>query len=316
MKNRLLILLLTLLFISCIHDKGIYTGMEKRVAYCEAFEDYEVPVKAGYTSIVIYENDTLAVVSEPTTIKVPKGSSITTKSDTGIRVDFVILNQVASYSAYWQAVMFEDTENGDYDYNDLIIHVKNFISNGGKDWDLQNIYIQPIALGNTKKIKLGCLLPDHSEHIIAEDVRTELFSGEKGFINTVDSITPIRYKLIPRINNYKLPKGTRKTIAWFIEVENGKKFYAVTSDYDYQQYDMFNAEGIPYGLVVAKNNGTFKYPRETFSIFQVYPGFGAWINGASDIGTPVPSLTSNFCKNTIPDENGKMHTIWDYQDLE
>ena len=67
--------------------------------------------------------------------------------------------------------MFEDTQNGDYDYNDLIIHVKNTASNHAyqhpsETW--QTIEIQPIALGSTKTIKLGCILSDGSTHMISE----------------------------------------------------------------------------------------------------------------------------------------------------
>lgn len=113
-----------LVAIACTHDKNIYTEPQERIAYCEAFENYEVPVKAGYTTIVTEGDDTLAVVNEPTTIKIPKGSILPSRGESGIKVDFAILNNVDTYSQYWQAVMFEDTEYGDYDYNDLVIHVR------------------------------------------------------------------------------------------------------------------------------------------------------------------------------------------------
>ena len=316
MKKVIFIAMAILVAIACTHDKNIYTEPQERIAYCEAFENYEVPVKAGYTTIVTEGDDTLAVVNEPTTIKIPKGSILPSRGESGIKVDFAILNNVDTYSQYWQAVMFEDTEYGDYDYNDLVIHVKNVLGNGGKEWDLHNIYIQPIALGGGKTIKLGCILPDNSEHIITEDVRTDLFHGAKGFINTVNDNTPIRYKLMPQITNYKLAKGTKKSIAWFIEVD-GKRYYAVTSDYHYQRYDMLNHEGMPYGLVVGKDDGTFKYPQEKISIFKAYPDFSDWVNGrASWIGTPQTNMTSKFCNNTIPGKDGRLYKIWDYQDLE
>lgn len=87
--------------------------------------------------------------------------------------------------------MFEDTRFGDYDYNDLIIYVRNLHS-----WNKLQIDIQPIALGSQKVIKLGCMIGnDKSEHIISEDVHRDLFGGEKGFINTQSDLQPICYSL-------------------------------------------------------------------------------------------------------------------------
>ena len=80
---------------------------------------------------------------------------------------------------------------------------------------------------------------------------------------------------------------------------------------------MLNHEGMPYGLVVGKDNGTFKYPQEKISIFKAYPDFSDWVNGrASWIGTPQTNMTSKFCNNIIPGKDGRLYKIWDYQDLE
>ena len=84
----------------------------------------------------------------------------------------------------WQVVAFEDSRKGDYDYNDLIIHVS---------WSIREnsytIAVQPIALGSSKKIKLGFEKMDGNissvdEVIVAEDCRKDLFEGKEGFINT------------------------------------------------------------------------------------------------------------------------------------
>ena len=91
----------------------------------------------------------------------------------------------------------------------------------------------------------------------------------------------------------------------------------MTSDFDYRTYDMFNEEGMPYGLIVAKDNGTFNYPQEEISIFKVYPDFGAWINGkVSNIGTYNKELVCKYCYSHVPGKDGKLHKIWDYEDLE
>ena len=218
--------------------------------------------------------------------------------------------------------MFEDTQNGDYDYNDLIIHVKNTASNHAyqhpsETW--QTIEIQPIALGSTKTIKLGCILSDGSTHMISDDVRTDLFGGRQGFINTVNDNDPIRYKLAStNIKNYAMPKKEKTSaawVAWFIEVD-GKRMYAASSDIDYKSYDMVNKENMPYGLAVSNNNGTFSYPQEKNSLFETYPGFSDWINGkVSSIGSFQKELVYKYCSGGIIGEDGKSHKIWDYLDL-
>ena len=88
--------------------------------------------------------------------------------------------------------MFEDTQNGDYDYNDLIIHVKHQTDlPWAKEESLETIEIQPIALGSTKTIKLGCILSDGSTHMISDDVRTDLFGGRQD--SSIRSMTMTRY---------------------------------------------------------------------------------------------------------------------------
>lgn len=116
-------------------------------------------------------------------------------------------------------------------------------------------------------------MSDGSEHIISNDVRTDLFSGKQGFINTVDDNTPIRYRLSStNIQNYAFAKTEQKAawVAWFIEVD-GKRMYAASSDIDYKVYDMVNKENMPYGLAVASGNGTFSYPQEKNSLLRLTP---------------------------------------------
>ena len=183
---------------------------------------------------------------------------------------------------------------------------------------LETIEIQPIALGSTKTIKLGCILSDGSTHMISDDVRTDLFSGRQGFINTVNDNDPIRYKLAStNIKNYAIPRTEKKAawVAWFIEVD-GKRMYAASSDIDYKSYDMVNKENMPYGLAVSNNNGIFSYPQEKNSLFETYPGFSDWINGkVSSIGSFQKELVYKYCSGGIIGEDGKSHKIWDYLDL-
>lgn len=314
MNKLALFSIIILLGGACTHNEKLYDtkNFGKIAANCETSEDFVVPVKEGFSTIVTYGGDTLAVASQPITIKVPKDTKTRGAASSQIKLEYAILKTTDTYSKFWQAVMFEDTKTGDYDYNDLVIHVRNWVYYK-KDYTTQFIEIQPIALGNQKIIKLGCVLCDHSVHVISDDVRRDLFKGEKGFINTENGKTAIRYALDSALVYNDLPAQALATIAWFIEVD-GQRYFAISGDFPYSDYDQFNAEGMPYGLVIfggneGKNNGTFSYPLEETSIFEAYPDFRGWINGEkSQIGANVSSLCYSSWKN------GGFN-IWDYKDI-
>lgn len=57
-------------------------------------------------------------------------------------------------------VCFEDSRSGDYDYNDLVIHVK-YQWNGTRF----GFGVHPIALGSTKEVRLGAVVYKGSTRI-------------------------------------------------------------------------------------------------------------------------------------------------------
>lgn len=118
------------------------------------------------------------------------------------------------------------------------------------------------------------------------------------------------------IKNVNFPFDANKTywIAWFIEVD-GTRQYAVSADYEYTNYNnVVSKDGLPYGIVVANDNGTFKYPKEKVSIFNTYKSFTNWVKGSSyDIGKPEKENVYKYCFDKSI--NGA-HKIWDYQDLQ
>lgn len=310
MKFLLSFCLLSLGLGACIHKESLSVDIEQRHINCEAFENFTVPVREGYTTYVTYQGDTLAVASEAITIRVPKGSSnsLVKSTSSPLKIDYGVLKEGTTYSQQWQAVMFEDTRTGDYDYNDLVLHVNNRFQRQNKD-NILTIKIQPIALGSTKTISLGCIIcDDRSEHILSEDVRKDLFQDQTGFINTVSSETPVRYPLEPLITDYRIAYESvnSSTIAWFIEVE-GKRYYAVSGELDYKDYDMFNQDAMPYGLVM---HSTFAYAEEKQSIYEAYPNFLKWLNGNSQtIGSGTKSLLYKYVVRPCSPY------LWDYNDF-
>lgn len=313
MKKTLLPFITILALASCTHYDSLYKkeNLDKIIANCTTSEEFQVPVKEGYTTIVTCGEDTLAVANEPITILVPRGSQLQSKSGeaTGIKIDFEVLQNAETYSQYWQAVMFEDSRRVDYDYNDLIIHVRNQRINNN---NTQTIEIQPIALGSEKTIALGYILADGSEHMVTDDVRKDLFNGAEGYINTVNEKEPIRYKLTEaRTHAFDKVAYKTATIAWFIEAE-GERFYAISGDNKYLKYsDMITDDGLPYGLVIysgfsGKANGTFAYPLEKTHIYEAYPNFNDWVKGkTNNVGECIQSLCYKY-SYTHP-------KIWDWK---
>lgn len=327
MKKLSLLALILLIATSCIDKVNYSKKMKELVLNCETFKDFKVPVVENCITVMTLNGDTVAITNKPMTIKVPKNTLMaTTRSseNDNLLISYVNKNDIKyeelekrTYGAYWQAVMFEDSKNGDYDYNDLVIHISSVIET---PWNtnkaLQTIRLQPIALGSSKNIGLGCVLSDYSEHIISNNVRADLFGGNQGFINTLDEKEPIRFKLEPtQILKYEFPYDENKTywVAWFIEVD-GTRQYAVSGDFEYANYNnVISKDLLPYGLVIANDNGTFKYPKETISIFDTYKSFKDWVyNSNANIGKSEKENVYKYCFDKSI--NGK-NKIWDYQDL-
>ena len=188
MKKVVYILSCISLFLSC-RGKDVYKAPETDLNLLKPYEDMEVVVPEGYASIVKLYDDTLAICSYSTTISIPtfRASKLGRASENSPITIENVKNENNYYQGVlntWQVVAFEDSREGDYDYNDLIIHV---------NWSIREnnytISVQPVALGSSKKIKLGFEKMDGNissvnEVIVAEDCRKELFEGREGFINT------------------------------------------------------------------------------------------------------------------------------------
>ena len=118
------------------------------------------------------------------------------------------------------------------------------------------VLVQPVALGGTRKMKLGILYKESEESdkvletILCEDVRAALFGNDPRFpINTDPSkeIKQVNSTLIPffTFTNYDL--GFK--VVWFIETETDR-FYAATTNFGADKtYDMISPDGLPYQKV-------------------------------------------------------------------
>lgn len=185
MKKVVYVLSCVLLFLSC-NNKDVYKAPDVDLDLLKPYEDMEVIVPEGYASIVNYMMILWPFVAYSTTISVPAywASKLSRVSENSPITIENVKNENNYYQGVlntWQVVVFEDSREGDYDYNDLVIHV---------NWSIREnnytISVQPIALGSSKKIKLGFEKMDGNisnvnDVIVAEIGRKELFGRERRF---------------------------------------------------------------------------------------------------------------------------------------
>ena len=151
--KKITILMLAFLAASCIEKSDVRPGspVDVDIDHYQMAGTYDVPVKEGCITVVKAYGVTLAEAESPMTIWVPRMTL--TRSDEGLTTTFVPRDEYPNFagnkSQLFQVVCFEDSRRGDYDYNDLVIHVLYQTR--------QNIFgfgVQPVALGSTKSIKL------------------------------------------------------------------------------------------------------------------------------------------------------------------
>lgn len=264
------------------------------------FASYEVPTKEGEVTIVTYGDDTLAITGIPMVIEVPKYAlRNTTKSGDGIKVQYSTDAKFEGYkdtgtSQARFTLFFEDTRNGDDDYNDMILAI-NRTEVINKDIVTCRFEIYPIALGATKDFKLGFVEERNGKEIIvAENCRRDLFGGRTGFINTVPEIA-----MVTDFDKFETPEYIwnrsdvwgRTFINWFIETDTERMYIALSEKVVNQEnIQIFgNDKGRPFGIAMPWNNakpydiilgksGPY-YPVENSPIQKLYGNFEDWING-------------------------------------
>jgi len=281
----------------------------------------EVPYEKGYVTIVTYGDDTLAIASRENEtmflqegVTLPEGSftkslvTISTKADDSIedskseyKVTYVNAEDytgIENISNNYYAVMFEDTKNADFDYNDLIIHAYYNFRYDNYPTRVLDISVQGIALGSSKTIKLGVYTQTGKKYI-SQNVREDLFSEEDlaeehtgsipYFVNTEkgNEGNLCRFKKENKITCTVTDKAT-DYVVWFIEATSSKTnetdtFIAPTSvklsDIT-ERVSMFSNVGRPYGII--KNSTITVYPCEKVPIDEIYPNFFKWIDGDID----------------------------------
>ncbi|WP_455949440.1 hypothetical protein [Odoribacter laneus] len=316
MKKIVLIFITFALIVMGCEHKDVYQTKKVDFDNIVPFAAYEVPLKEGMVSIVIYGEDTLAITGIPMNINVPKEAvKNLTKSTAPIRV---VYSNEPKFEGYKDCgtiqtdcvLLFEDTRSGDNDYNDLIIWAKKKETRTyWPDYIVScEFTIHPIALGAIKNFKLGVVNEQGTEFILAENCREELFKGEKGFINTETNVAPKTYpsKMIKTKEWKYNPNVGNTTINWFIETADERMYIAETNKaVNQSNLEQFgNEKGRPYGIAfpttganIFKFGGPF-YATECTPIQQIYNNFEGWIQGEGNINDKgVNNTDPQICYN-------------------
>ncbi len=194
MKNLTFLLLFILFFFtSCIDitDLGKNSSTTKPEFIIDENllldEDFLVDVIPGHFTIVTYNDDTLAITGEQIKISVPKMTA--TKSESGLKQEFIEYSNLGNFSPEWGLVrgshilMFEDSKNADFDYNDFIAFVKHDIYKNDDKYYI-SISVKPIAMGATKNIMFGYEDNNGEERILSNNIRRDYFGNSSDMVNT------------------------------------------------------------------------------------------------------------------------------------
>lgn len=308
MRNILFVCCALLAFASCLKNPTPATPEDPVVTErLTTIRKFDVPVQSGYTTIVALGSDTLCIATAATSIWVPKEYPAT-KAGEEVAVSWVEGTDPRAGSAQmWQTIGFEDSEVGDYDYNDLVIHCK-YEFKGGKF----GVGVHPIALGSTKTISLGLRLFVNDimveDKLLCNNCRDELFiqGGEimQGFVNTEETANfHTNFYLVKYVrDNVGTTKFSDVKVVWYIKV--GDRYYYSVND----KYRYLDGNKRPYGIIMTNTGNTFyqdernpavggnwfAYPYELRNINDCYPTFNDWITGAADycdFSSPVPGTT-------------------------
>ncbi len=340
--------LLALLFIaiactSCVkHETAniIDEGKKAQANRLQTTEEYEVPVRDGFVTRVSMNETVLAEAVSPLTILIPRQTG--TRAGEGVSLAYIPTSEypnnidLQNNSKLFQVVCFEDSRQADYDYNDFVFHVK-YQTRGDKF----GFIIQPIALGSTKPIKLGCIVYKgqtqlfkglitemNSETGEYNDCRTQYFRNQEGMINTFGKEVNQQENLHTYMgssrrtwNMANVADNGAPRVEWYIVVDGNTELYALSTNYLDQSFDK---NGRPYGIVITDTGSTYKdkygyvcgkdwfnYPQESTHIQDVYPEIWQWLAGNSTYTFSDIYDASNIPVNAYPASDLRLYEVTD-----
>lgn len=293
MKQKFLLLAAVLVLItsSCIKDVSVYQPID--ISRFDFFEEVEIPAPAsGMLSVVTSKDSGDTLMISRVAAPLEKGIfedieiSYVPAVQTRAASESLLPEEVMTVWNNHYMVMFEDTENGDNDYNDCVFWIETKREgSGNKGYTLEKVTVYPIALGSSDGtiIDFGMVLPNGSEQKVS-NVRKELFKNQKGFINTESSDAETDEFEAKGLLKETVLGNTINGVRFFIEV-NGKRIYAAYGGTNGNGEVNVGKNGMPCGIVLSQRK---EYPQEKVKINMVYPLFEDWLRGELIGNKPKP----------------------------
>ncbi len=278
MKKIFLLIALAVFGVSCINED--FESMKLDLDNLSPFTEELAPIQEGKTTIIKANGVVICETNIEMSYSFPKGALKTT--------DYIANKKDVIYGG-WDVntftAAFEDTRNGDNDYNDFVCYITREKKKSGNNVQL-DIYIQPIAYGAGTNLQFGITLPNGVDTIISTNIRNDFFPGTAGFVNTVDPdaslyqtgdvnhTKKITYTQVGKQNDFL-------RIHPFIINENGEKIYVALSanNISANYLSIASVTGYPLGIAIS---GGFDYVKEKVNISTIYQGFNNWITGNNE----------------------------------
>lgn len=290
------------------------------------YETLYVSVAQGTASVVYLGKTKIATCYTSGNIVVPKLTNVTKASP-----DFVIVNiplpeyskaGIASENTMEMVVAFEDTKDGDHDYNDLVFQAHLDIVNNLDGTNTIDMELTPIAHGATKQMGLGIALYDDNPNYqvdfpLFDDCRASMFGGDEGFINTVTNEARKKYSPLETIHLTSNLSGGVLGLAWYITVGNERLYASNTFR------KCLDNDDLPQGLLLMNlrndyytfeeggseyfcGDAFWQYPQEWINIETVYPDFNSQFISKGDFSFLANPVENSSYYDAIADVNKKV----------
>ncbi len=294
MKKLLLLLILTIVTYSCVSDD--FASRKTDIKKIDPFITKISPIKEGFKTIIKVGEEIICETNIEMPYLLEKGKIETIEYTPITKTGY----QNSGYAIHQFMAMFEDTRNGDNDYNDFVCYI-TVMDNMHWEWsnelgrniikDELSVYVQPLALGGMKSFKFGIKFPNNETWIATPNsVREDFFDARQGYINVEFENWPIpdKYFRGGNVNHikmhttqpYEVSSGNyfQQKINPFIVLEEGDTIYLAIYNHLLEENnynDIINSKGFPYGIALPKT----AWPIEKINISTGYLNFNAWIFG-------------------------------------
>lgn len=286
MKKLLLLLAITFAATSCINEdlESLKLDLDNLSPYTEKV----TPIKEGQVTRIYADDKLICETTVPTSYYLPKGAIE--------KIEYIPNSKAVTFSGwdtYQFTAAFEDTRNGDNDYNDFVCFItRDKVEIGAwPNWSTKiTLYIQPIAFGAGTVLQFGMTLPDGRDTIFTNNIQRDLFPGRTGFVNTVNFDNIYQTADTNHIIKFTYIQPGRSSASYpfhpFIINQSGERLYVALNGKKNVVRDYLSLAGIlGYPLGIA-TSGQFAYPLEKINIATCYPGFNNWVVGnSSELGT-------------------------------